>query len=72
MNKADDYKQLMESLTRIFDVLPDMEDDEKEDEKDGGKDDKKKTASITIVTMGKGSKIPKATGKKPKVEDEDE
>ena len=69
MNKADDYKQLMESLTRIFDVLPDMEDDEKEDEKDGGKDDKKKTASITIVTMGK---IPKATGKKPKVEDEDE
>ena len=64
MIKADDYKQLMESLNRIFDVLPDMEDDEKESDK--------KHRSITIVTMGKGSKIPKALGKKPKVENEDE
>jgi hypothetical protein len=64
MNKADDYKQLMESLNRIFDVLPDMEDDEKEGDK--------KQRSITIVTMGKGSKIPKAKGKQSKTETEDE
>jgi hypothetical protein len=55
MIKANDYKQLMESLNRIFDVLPDMEDDEKEGEG--------KTRSITIVTMGKGAKIPKAGNK---------
>ena len=66
MIKADDYKQLMDSLNRIFDVLPDMEDDEKE----GGK----KHRSITIVTMGKGkgATIPKAKGKKSELEAEGE
>lgn len=67
MIKADDYKQLMESLNRIFDVLPDMEDDEKEDEG-------KKARSITIVTMGKGKglKIPKAGKKQVKDEELEE
>jgi hypothetical protein len=62
MARTDDYKQLMESLNRIFDVLPDMEDDEKESEG--------KTRSITIVTMGKGKglKIPKAGKKQAKKE----
>lgn len=66
MIKADDYKQLMESLNRIFDVLPDMEDDEKESDK--------KHRSITIVTMGKGkgSKIPKAGKKQVKNEELEE
>lgn len=65
MNKADDYKQLMESLNRIFDVLPDMEDDEKEE-------GSKKHRSITIVTMGKGLKIPKAGKKQVKGEELEE
>ena len=68
MIKADDYKQLMESLNRIFDVLPDMEDDEKESDK--------KHRSITIVTMGKGKgkglKIPKAGKKQVKDEELEE
>lgn len=68
MIKADDYKQLMESLNRIFDVLPEMEDDEKEGDK--------KQRSITIVTVGKakgkGTQIPKAKGKQSDVESEDE
>jgi hypothetical protein len=55
MVKSDNYKQLMESLNRLFDVLPDMEDDEAESEG--------KARSITIVTIGKGqgTKIPKAS-----------
>jgi hypothetical protein len=66
MVKSHDYKQLMESLNRIFDVLPDMEDDEKESEG--------KTRSITIVTMGKGKglKIPKAGKKQVKDEELEE
>jgi hypothetical protein len=66
MVKSHDYKQLMESLNRIFDVLPDMEDDEKESEG--------KTRSITIVTMGKGKglKIPKAGKKQVKNEELEE
>ena len=62
MVKSDDYKQLMESLNRIFDVLPDMENDEEEGSG--------KSRSITIVTMGrqkgKGIKIPKADKKQAK------
>jgi hypothetical protein len=58
MVKSDNYKQLMESLNRLFDVLPDMEDDEAESEG--------KARSITIVTIGKGqgTKIPKANALK--------
>lgn len=72
MVKSDNYKQLIESLNRLFDVLPDMEDDEAESEG--------KARSITIVTMGKGqgAKIPKAsafknpTKKNKELEEEDD
>lgn len=70
MVKSDNYKQLIESLNRLFDVLPDMEDDEAESEG--------KARSITIVTMGKGAKIPKAsafknpTKKTKEIEEEDD